>query len=137
MAKIPFEANLDVKWIVTEGNNEEICADGEFGVSINGIPFLYYKWPNPDPSSADVHFRPITKREFGETLMRGGHIYTPLNKLRICVRCGMREDPAVRKSCAERLHELLNDERLLVAKIRAEVRNELKRLRDQIANSQE
>lgn len=62
---------LHVVWIVTEGNDPLVCGDGEFGVAINGVPYLYYKWPEPDPKTAEgVKFRPITKREFGEVIRR-------------------------------------------------------------------
>lgn len=59
-----------VEWIVTDGNDPAICADGEFGVSIDGVAYLYYKWPSPEPVSADVKFRVIHKREFGEVIRR-------------------------------------------------------------------
>lgn len=70
-----------VVWIVTEGNDPDVCGDGEFGVEVNGIPYLYYKWPDATPSDgstcpltgvqfAKVKYRPIYKREFGDVIRR-------------------------------------------------------------------
>jgi hypothetical protein len=58
-----------VKWIVTDGNDPDICDDGEFGVEVNGTPYLYYKYTEPGPSP-DAKYRPIAGREFGETIRR-------------------------------------------------------------------
>jgi hypothetical protein len=57
-----------VKWIVTEDNDPDICADGEFGVEVGGKPYLYYKHSTTGPSGPDVKYREIEKREFGETI---------------------------------------------------------------------
>lgn len=59
-----------VQWIVTEGNDRDICGDGEFGVCVDGVAYLYYKWPEPEPCDPRVKFRIITKREFGEVIRR-------------------------------------------------------------------
>lgn len=66
-----------VFWIVTEGNDPDVCADGEFGVEVNGVPYLYYKWAKPDPDDGTgpgpkVQYRRIHKREFGEVIRRPG-----------------------------------------------------------------
>lgn len=72
-----------VYWIVTEGNDPDVCADGEFGVEVNGVPYLYYKWPDPNPSDGsvcpqtgvkfcEIKYRRIHKREFGEVIRRPG-----------------------------------------------------------------
>ena len=60
----------NVQWIVTEGNDPNICGDGEFGVLVDGIAYLYYKWPDPGPCDPQVKFRIIHKREFGEVIRR-------------------------------------------------------------------
>lgn len=60
---------VDVTWIVTEGNDPNICADGEFGVLVNGKAYLYYKYASPGVSEG-VKYRPINKREFGEVIRR-------------------------------------------------------------------
>jgi hypothetical protein len=62
----------EVRWIITEGNDPEICDDGEFGVLINGVPYLYYKHPDPAPCGPDVKYRVINKREFGEVIRKPG-----------------------------------------------------------------
>jgi len=59
----------EVTWIVTDGNNPIICADGEFGVLVNGKAYLYYKHASPNPS-VGVKYRFINKREFGEVIRR-------------------------------------------------------------------
>lgn len=59
----------DVTWIVTEGNDPNVCSDGEFGVLVNGNAYLYYKYASPDASEGVKH-RPIEKREFGEVIRR-------------------------------------------------------------------
>ena len=59
-----------VKWIVTEGSDPNVCADGEFGVEVNGAAYLYYKHTEPGRSNSDVKYRPIHKREFGEVIRR-------------------------------------------------------------------
>lgn len=60
----------EVSWIITEGNDEDICADGEFGVEIGGKAYLYYKYSSPGPSSPEVKYRRIEKREFGEVIRK-------------------------------------------------------------------
>lgn len=60
-------ANDDtVRWIVTDGNDPTDCANGEFGVEVNGKAYIYYKWPIAYTS--DVGYRQIHEREFGETI---------------------------------------------------------------------
>ena len=56
-----------VTWIVTFGNDPEEYDNGEFGVLVNGIPYIYYKDKDPI-ASPDVKFREIEKREFGEVI---------------------------------------------------------------------
>jgi hypothetical protein len=62
----------EVRWIVTEGNDPDVCEDGEFGVLIDGVAYLYYKHPDPSPCGPDVKYRVINKREFGEVIRRKG-----------------------------------------------------------------
>lgn len=59
-----------VTWIVTEGNDPEICGDGEFGVKIGEKIFLYYKDDHSTPSSADVSYRPVERYEFGTVIKK-------------------------------------------------------------------
>ena len=61
---------MEIYWIVTEGNDPAICKDGEFGVCVNGVAYLYYKHSEPEPCGSDVKWRKIYKREFGEVIMR-------------------------------------------------------------------
>lgn len=65
------EANAPgpVTWIVTDGNEPDVCANGEFGVLVDGRPYVYYKGPTQAPSDK-IKFRPINKREFGEVIRR-------------------------------------------------------------------
>lgn len=63
-----------VHWIVTDGNDPNICGDGEFGVAIGGVAYLYYKHASPEPCGDDVRWRVINKREFGEVIRRPGEL---------------------------------------------------------------
>ena len=65
-----LSGDRQVKWIVTEGNDPELCADGEFGVEVGGKPYFYYKHSTTGPSSPDLKYREIEKHEFGETINR-------------------------------------------------------------------
>ena len=70
---------LKPTWIVTEGNKYP-AEEGEFGISVGGVPLLYYKYSEPSPcleDKTDLKFREIHKREFGETIRRPGSVQTP------------------------------------------------------------
>jgi len=54
------EIILKPRWIV--GNEDE-----DFGLSIRGIQFYYYKWDTP-MIKFKSKFRIMEKREFGETI---------------------------------------------------------------------
>jgi hypothetical protein len=70
IAHAALDSNQEVFWIVTEGNDRDICADGEFGVEIGGKAYLYYKYSSTGPSSPEVKYRRIEKREFGEVIRK-------------------------------------------------------------------
>ncbi len=63
-----------VKWIVTDGNDPNVCADGELGVEVNGAAYLYHKRSLTLACDSDVKYRPINKREFGEVIRRPGAV---------------------------------------------------------------
>ncbi len=71
----------DVTWIITDGNDPDICADGEFGVLVNGKAYLYYKHTSPGVSEG-VRYRPVNKREFGEVIRRPGETSRQKNERR-------------------------------------------------------
>ena len=48
-------------WIVNEY--------GEFGIRILGVNCYYYKWDEPLIYERPLKWRPIRKREFGETIL--------------------------------------------------------------------
>ena len=60
------DAGDTVRWIITDGNDPNHCADGEFGVEVNGKAYIYYKYS--DATTSDAAYRQIRKREFGETI---------------------------------------------------------------------
>lgn len=60
--------NPKVTFIVSDGNDGDEYANGEFGVRVNGENFLYYK--DSSPMQTEAHCRPVRKREFGETIKR-------------------------------------------------------------------
>ncbi|MBD3404350.1 hypothetical protein GF420_15780 [candidate division GN15 bacterium] len=57
-----------VYFIVTDNNDENFCANGEFGVEVNGIPYIYYKDSEPIPAPDGIQYRRVEKREFGEVI---------------------------------------------------------------------
>ncbi len=72
----------EVFWIVSEGNDPAIMANGEFGVEVNGVPYFYYKDAEampcdgllcgvPETNVTAVKYRRVHKREFGEVIARG------------------------------------------------------------------
>ena len=60
----------EVAWIITDGNDPNVCGNGEFGVEVGGKAYLYYKWPTTGPTICDVKYRRIEKREFGEVIRK-------------------------------------------------------------------
>ena len=55
------------RWIVSEC---EEYGEGELGLQIGPMVFMYYKWPDPLIKFAkDMKFRPAEKREFGEVIL--------------------------------------------------------------------
>lgn len=71
-----------VFWIVSLPDREG-DGGGELGVMINGVPYFYYKWPEPQPSMPGRGYRLMTKREFGETITVHGQDFAESDRKRL------------------------------------------------------